>query len=80
MGGFPKEIWGVIVGRRKWILCKKKKRVAHYAYLSERCSGRNRCTHCHTHSPSKSGTENFSMRVLEGPLQIIKTSVIQECF
>lgn len=26
MGGFPKEIWGVIVGRRKWILCKKKKK------------------------------------------------------
>lgn len=35
---------------------------------------------CHTHSSSKLGEENSGMRVLEGPLQIMKTGSVPECF
>lgn len=59
---------------------QERQRVAHRAYLSEVCSGGNRCMDCHTHSPSKFGEENSGMRVLESPLQIIKTGGVQEWF
>ena len=42
------------LGRRGWILCrKKKKKVSHNACFSERSRRWNRYTDCHTYSPSK---------------------------
>lgn len=79
-GDFPKEIWGAIIKRRVVNAMQERQRVAHRAHLSEVCSGGNRCTDCHTHSPSKFGEENSGMRVLESPLQIIKTGGVQEWF